>query len=567
MKKFWSSFKNDQTFRAKIIVNVVLFMGIMAIAFPIILASSMTFYIGDDFGTAGTIYDGKKNIIELFIGSWVYTKDRYFNWQGTYFSMFIQYLIHPLFGGNLLQLRIIMILNSLLFLVGTGVFIWGIFKTEICHPQYRLLLILCCFLGVFGFEMWDQVFYWYTGATAYTMPCTLVVMALSIITLSNKKSSYVIAGILLFCASGGTLTIAAMGCSWMLMMVISRFMKRKLRKRDLAVLSAAVVGALVNSLAPGNFVRHDVIDDSGLHFFRAIIYSVNGVITTMEWLFFDTPFVIVVMVSITIGIVIGKKQSVDKTYAWIMIAVNAVIPIVTYFPVCLGYSDTRSPNRCKFILTLVLVISVIIVSVFVGKIVACYLKADYMRKIIGGGAILLLIMMPIERDGWKISSLIPYKTMMELTEGNIQSYYRDVNRIYDAISKDKNDDVFIYSLPEANDFFFNIGISEDPQYLLNVQCAKWFCKKSIQYVPQPVYVGADGKIYVRIAPSYLEEDLSFVSVFINSDMNGIKTVQILQPFEKNMVLEIPKDETGTVAVYVFANEKGDEVLEKLEISF
>lgn len=140
----------------------------------------------------------------------------------------------------------------------------------------------------------------------------------------------------------------------------------------------------------GNFVRHDVIDDSGLHFFRAIIYSVNGVITTMEWLFFDTPFVIIVMVSITIGIVIGKKQSVDKTYAWIMIAVNTVIPIVTYFPVCLGYSGIGSPNRCKFILTLVLVISVIIVSVLVGKIVACYLKADYMREIIGGGCNIII---------------------------------------------------------------------------------------------------------------------------------------------------------------------------------
>lgn len=97
----------------------------MAIAFPIILASSMTFYTGDDFGTVGTIYDGKKNIIELFIGSWVYTKDRYFNWQGTYFSI----LNTPLFGGNLLQLRIIMILNSSLFLL-EQVYLYGEFSKQ-----------------------------------------------------------------------------------------------------------------------------------------------------------------------------------------------------------------------------------------------------------------------------------------------------------------------------------------------------------------------------------------------------------------------------------------------------
>ena len=566
VRNLWTCLKDNQTFRGKIILNVLLFAGIMAIALPIIMASSMTFYIGDDFSAAGTINDAKKNIIQLIIDAWIYTKDKYFNWQGNYFSMFIQYLIHPLFGGGLTQLRIIMVLNALLFFVGTGMFIWGIFKAEVFHSQYRLLLILFCFLGAFGFEKWDQVFYWYTGAIVYTVPCTLLLIALSIIILSNKKISYVIAGILLFCASGGVLMVAAMGCSWMLLIVISRFMRQKLEKKDLLLFCVVFFGSLINALAPGNFARHDIIDDSGLHFFRAIIFSFNGVLTTLEWLLLDTPFLLIVLFSAVIGIAVGKRKTVDKRYVWIMIIANAVIPVVTYFPVCLGYSSTGSPNRCKFILTLVLVISMVIISVLAGEIFAQNIKFEYMQHVIGI-AIVLLVIMPTERENWKLTSLIPYKTMMELTEGNIQSYYRDVNRIYDTINNDENDDVFIYSLPEVNDLFFTIGFSEDPNYLLNRQCAQRFCKKSIQYVPEPVFVNEDGKSLIRIAPSYFEKDLSYVSIFVNSNLNGIETVQVLQPFEKNMVLEVPAGETGTVVIYTFADAQGKEMLEELEISF
>ena len=36
--------------------------------------------------------------------------------------------------------------------------------------------------------------------------------------------------------------------------------------------------------------------------------------------------------------------------------------------------------------------------------------------------------------------LVPYRTMMELTEGNIPNYYREANKIYDAM---RDDDVTI----------------------------------------------------------------------------------------------------------------------------
>ena len=150
--------------------------------------------------------------------------------------------------------------------------------------------------------------------------------------------------------------------------------------------------------------------------------------------------------------------------------------------------------------------------------------------------ILLMIIMPIKREGWKLSSMIPYQTMMELTEGKIQSYYREVNRIYDAIRDDENEDVFIYGLPSDIDIFLPINLTQDPNYLINFECAYYFGKNSVQYVEQPVYVNGD--TYVRIAPSYFEQDLSYVSIFNNNDSSGVETIQMLQPFEKNLLLQM-----------------------------
>lgn len=47
----------------------------------------------------------------------------------------------------------------------------------------------------------------------------------------------------------------------------------------------------------------------------------------------------------------------------------------------------------------------------------------------------------------------------------------------------------------------------------------------------------------------------------------MEEIQVLKPFEKNMVLQIPEGETGSVVVYIFADSKGESILEKREFSY
>lgn len=564
MKEKWHRIRKDKDYRIQFIIIILLISAIIAVVLPIVVASSMAFYRGDDF--SGIVCGNKRSIPELVLDSLRYAKGMFLNWEGAYFSTFIVKLFNPLLGKGLPQLRLIMVINAMLFIVGLCIFVYGLFKQEAVPVKHRLLLCFCCFLGILGFEVWYQIFYWFTGAMYYTVPLSLALIALGLIFLSNKRIIYVIAGVLLFCASGGNLAVAAIECYWLLMMVISKMLKKSACKKDYVLFVIAVGGALLNALAPGNFARNSVIDDSGLHPFRAVIFSFSEVVATAEWLFLDTFFIIIAIIAFSIGVLIGKRQSVNNTYSWVMIGLNAFIPVVTYFPVCLGYNSGGGPNRCRFMLTLAFVISAISILVFLGQILSARIWTGYKREVIIM-LLLLLIIMPIKREGWKFSSMIPYRTLMKLTEGRIQSYYRGANEIYDTIREDENEDVFLFTMPISVDEFLSMDIKEDPNYLINTECADYFGKKSVQYVSGPVYVNGDGETYIRIAPSYFEHDLQFVSIFNNSDSQGMETIQILQPFEKNLLIHRPLGDTGTVSIYVFADSNGDELLEEMEISY
>ncbi len=564
LKEKWTQLKTDSTFRASCIQNMLIIAVILFIVLPIIVASTMSFYRGDDFVENALIANKRRSIIELFLVSVQFVKDSYLAWTGCYFTKFIQNFFHPLNGAGLLQLRVVMIINAVLFVVGVYLFILGIYKKEINSLQCKLLLVACCFVGILGFEPWYQIFYWYTGAVAYTVPLSVLLIALALITLAEKKINYIVSGILLFCASGGSLPIAGIGCYWMLMVCVSRFYKRRLKKEEIILFIIAVIGALINCLAPGNFVRHDVIDESGVHFFRAIIYSFSEVVATGEWLLIETPFIVIGVIALSVGIYIGKKFQVDKNYSLLMIVMNTVAPIVTYYPVCLGYSSGGGPNRCRFILTFVFVVSVINTLVLTGKIIADRVKANYMREAVVV-IVLLVLIMPTEREGWKLSEFAPYKTLMELTDGSIQEYYRDVNRIYDVIETDENDDVFIYERPEDIEVFLPMDFNQNPKHLINTEIAQYYGKNSVQWVLEPVY--KNGDTYIRIDPNSFEHDLQYVSILNNRNSAGVESVQIVEPFEKNLVLQIPEGETGTVVVYVFADATGENIVEQREFAY
>lgn len=102
----------------KMLINYILVIGIMILILPQVIASTYTVLVADDFAHGVKVGVFHVNFVKYLCKSAEFMMDRYLNWQGTYFSMFIQAFLSPINNFGLPQLRVIMIFNSILF--------WGV---------------------------------------------------------------------------------------------------------------------------------------------------------------------------------------------------------------------------------------------------------------------------------------------------------------------------------------------------------------------------------------------------------------------------------------------------------
>lgn len=550
------------------IEEAIAWLIIFAILSPICLASSYVFFRADDFAEGIlNISDRNGNFINLLIHSFGYIKEMYFTWMGTYFSKFMQMLLHPVNTGNgLMQLKLVMSGNTILFMASFGFFLYALVKENVEKRYLRIWLVVCGYIGVLGFQTWYEALYWYSGALCYSLPISLFFLAFAILMLEKKESigRNIIVGILLFCGAGGNLAVVGAGCWLLIMITVNQLFQQKFRRKYVVLLIVTVIGALINVAAPGNYVRQ-ALHDSGVHYIRAVIWSFDFMVRNCQWLFFKTPFLLFLIFAFLIGLAEGKRKPVNDTFVKTIVALSAIAPWIVGYPICLGYStNVGLKNRCQFVIICVIVLCSINCALLLGKLIAAKVSANLTGEIMIA-VIIMAIIMPSHEAGWAWDSFIPYKTLVKLSNGSIQEYYRDVNRIFESIASDQNEDVFVSGLPQALDIFEVIVFPEDPANFMNAAMANYYNKRSIQGVSETVYYGAD-TTYVRISPDSFIEDLSYVSI-INYEGDTKEMIQKLKPFNKNLVIEIPAERSGTIEVKIYSGADGKTCIEKREISY
>ena len=81
-------------------------------------------------------------------------------------------------------------------------------------------------------------------------------------TKKNSKSAMLISAFFMLGMSGGVLLIGGLGACIMLIMCAADFAQNeKLDKRLLLIFAVAVIGDLINALAPGNFAKRSLFGD------------------------------------------------------------------------------------------------------------------------------------------------------------------------------------------------------------------------------------------------------------------------------------------------------------------
>ncbi|MDE5937956.1 MAG: hypothetical protein K2H37_02595 [Lachnospiraceae bacterium] len=485
---------------ADIILSIACVILILVTIVVFAAGAGYTVLSGDDFTHGVRVGAFHVSLPQYFAASLLYVKDLYMDWQGTWFSMFLQAFLSPINNFGLPQLRAVMVGNALLFLVSLAALLWeglSFFQPEgTCDREtagggrsfmsLRFVILTLFFLTVLNADVYAEIYFWFSGAVAYSMPFSLLLIALLLLLLMNKekrsprgkKACAGIAAVLFFLSSGGSLAVAGVGCYMALVLTAVFFLSTgKVSRYNLAVFAAGFAGALINVAAPGNFSRHDGTAGAGLHFGQAMVYTVRMFVEESGRLFRTTMFGLVFLLMIAAGVYLSGRCRIAFREYGVATALALLAGLVAYFPVALGYGGYYVPNRCYFIIDTAMVISLLNLALFLGVCGhrLCGLPSDGRTA-----AVLLyiclaaLIVTPLS-----VEELPLYRVARYVHNGSYREYYEKCAAIYDYLETCPEEDV-VLEMPEYIEDFECFYIDEDENGWVNQGIAAYYGKRSVR---------------------------------------------------------------------------------------
>lgn len=474
-----------------IVRKVITGLSIVMIIYMIITvvsASSFTVLVADDFSHGNGVGVFHASLSKYFKASVDYAIKEYKEWQGTYFSMFIQALLSPINNFGLIQLKIVMIFNAIFFFSSFLFLIYTILrKIDNDYKYIKLLLAAISLFLITAFDSYTEIFYWFSGAVSYSFPLSVAMIGIASFILLNdtgKGKYFVITIICGICAMGGSLTVAGAGCYAILMLCVYYFFQeKKFERKNITVFIIYFLGALVNAIAPGNFKRHDVIDDSGIHLFKTIYDSV--IIGDGRWQFFfkNTDFVFWMFIIAICGFYVNKKT--NNKVNWLrfyMSILGLLVSFVTAFPVAMGYSSSEISSRCAFVIDIGIIVSSFNLMINLGSVLSQVTKIskENLKSILCVAAIICFTL-----DGFGISNVKTFQISLELIDGTYQQYYESCEKFLDRLSKcEKDTDVIIGAneFPQSIENIYSFYLTEDSANWVNTSVAQYYGLKSIAVV-------------------------------------------------------------------------------------
>ena len=236
------------------------------------------------------------------------------------------------------------------------------------------------------------------------------------------------------------------------------------------------MGALINVAAPGNYIRHEQGSDS-YQLLQAVKWTVKVVWREIARLTGETMIGVVLIALLLIGIYLSKKiQPVLKAYG--IVSVLALgMGYVTVFPVVFGYGGDGFPNRCYFILDVVLVLSLLNFAIFIG---CCLDKWVNLCAHKGTWVILGIVLFGAFLfcpETFSESALIAVAESNH--NGSYRNYYEKCVAIYDYLDNCPEEDV-VLQMPEYIDNFECFYFDEDETSWVNVGLAQYYNKNSVK---------------------------------------------------------------------------------------
>ncbi len=469
------------------IIAIVLMAGIM------IIASAYTVFAADDYTHADSINAMHVSFFSYIYASLRYMKNMWMTWQGTYFAMFLQALLSPINNFGMPQLRIVMILNAVLLFGSTLFFIFAACRKIPKENAYiKWLISAMAVFAMCNYSVYIEIYLWYSGSTSYSFPLSMLLIGMGFYLKmddTDKKPPMILAGLFGFAAMGGTLCVAAMGCFATLLIAIYRSLRdKKWINKSSIIFAIWVLGALINTAAPGNFRRQGIILDlygqvsyTGIKPIDAIIITMDMTSQQIITYVKSTNLLLLVVVAFVLGYTLSKKEYVIDRNKMLLSATGLLTPFVVMFPYCLANMSVKMQNRVDFIMVFTVVMSFMYFSFVLGETVRVITMENYKSV----AALLMVFMMFVGlSDGYGFLNYQERNVVTSLLKGEYQSYYKQNEEFVARLDTyEKGTDVIIYTeegeYPVPITYTFNFYLYDDPLNGVNKAIAHLYDFNSI----------------------------------------------------------------------------------------
>ncbi len=480
----------------KRIKRTIMIISVIALAFMIgtmVYATSFSVLVNDDFSHGVGVGAFHVPFWEYVIASLKYAKKEYLNWQGTFFSMFLQALLSPINNYGFRQLRCVMALNTLLFYVSLIILTLSCLRKTDKESSYVktfiVLVIVFCFCG---FDVYKEVFFWFSGATSYSFPLSVLLLAMAAfirIEDTGKAQYIVLASVLGFLAGGGSLTVCAAGCFFaVLVCSYLFFVHKRIPVKSVIVTIIWIMAAGINAMAPGNFRRHGFVDDTGVHPMGAIYNAFEMASIRWQFFFSNTNIAFILFLLVLIGCYVevknGFKDFINIKERYIMAVIGLLTPIVTAFPAALGNSGPSLPNRIAFIIDSSIILSAVHFAILSGIVIIRFIEFEQRKTVIIS---LLMVMTAVFMlDGFEFRNIKIREVSLELKDHIYQDHYYACKGFLSGLEEyGKGEDVCIEpeELPEEIDNSLNFDLLVDKEHWINRSIAEYYGFNSISVYP------------------------------------------------------------------------------------
>lgn len=397
----------------------------------------------------------------------------YLNWQGTYFSMFLQAFLSPVNNYGMPQLRIVMVLNTLIFFASLVGFTWISLSRFIKNEcLLKLIICTCIVFTMTAYNTFEEVFYWFSGATSYSFPVSCLFYSLIAIVFysgntftHSKIRKYFLSMMAIalgLCAMGGSLTVAAAGCCLMFLVCIYSFLTyKKIKIPYLLFFLSYLSGAVINTISPGNFIRQATSEGEGIQIIDSLKNTYIVYESNLRWIFNRTNFSLILLIILICGMFLYQKVNVNMKNYTIVSLCAVFVPCIVIFPVVLGYNLPWIPNRCVFIVLLSMTFVYCNLALVAGYWII-EIVSEKNRVIIAVMAA-MLIFVTESVNTYYISDCSTGKVFVALLNGTIPDYYAQYIDMIHHFEESQGTDLIVEQseIPEAIEDFYCFDLSDD----------------------------------------------------------------------------------------------------------